>query len=243
MENSTMSIRPAIVIAAYNRPHSLSRLLSMVLTAEYPDAGGVSLVISIDGGGADEVIRIANEFEWLFGDKEVIAHSKNLGLREHILCCGDLSQKYGAIIMLEDDIVVSPAFYQYASELGGFYYDDAQVAQVSLYAYEYGELSLERFHPLNIGYDVFFMQWASSWGQLWTDRQWHAFREWYVGHSGDLVKKPKLPEYVRGWPASSWKNTILHICVILIDILSIRIAHMRRLMVILVKMLKPEHCQ
>ena len=48
-------MKPAIVIAAYNRPDSLKRLLSFIDAASfiYDD---IPLVISIDGGGDVKVV-------------------------------------------------------------------------------------------------------------------------------------------------------------------------------------------
>jgi glycosyltransferase involved in cell wall biosynthesis len=180
MEDSSSSIRPAIVIAAYDRPNSLSRLLSMILAADYSDEGDASLVISIDGGGDDEVVRIANEFEWPFGAKKIIEHSKNLGLREHILNCGDLTERYGAIIMLEDDLLISPSFYQFAvSGVNSTAFQNPDVVGLSLYNYRVNETSLVRFYPIEDGYDNYYLQVPSSWGQVWTANQWSRFREWY----------------------------------------------------------------
>ena len=203
---SMSEVAPVIVVAAYRRPESLMRLLRLLVAARYPSGGGVALVISIDGGGDGRVVEIANQFEWPHGEKRVIAHRNNMGLRNHIISCGDLSREYGSVIVLEDDLVVSPDFYIYAKSVGSYYSDDERVAQVSLYSYIVSELTLERFMPLYVGDDVYFMQWASSWGQLWTSSQWTLFMEWYVDNQqltdcGELV-----PQYVIDWPESSWKK-------------------------------------
>ncbi|MEJ7683902.1 MAG: hypothetical protein WKG06_39795 [Segetibacter sp.] len=110
-------MKPAIVIVTYNRPASLQRLLSFLSKAVF-DCSDVNLVISIDYHSSskhDEVVKIANDFDWKYGFKKIIEHKSNLGLRAHVLSCGDLSEEYDAVIVLEDDIVVSPFFYKYAS--------------------------------------------------------------------------------------------------------------------------------
>ena len=203
MKDSTLYIRPAIVIAAYNRPHSLSRLLSMVLAADYPDDTGVPLVISIDGGGSEEVVRVANEFKWPFGDKEVIVHSKNLGLRQHILSCGDLTEKYGAIIMLEDDLGVSKFFYQYTLQALDQFSSDDEIAGVSLYKHLINVNCGSSFEPMDNGLGYYYMQFPQSWGQAWTSRQWTGFRQWYEVET-NRSKPLDLPKYVDRWPESSW---------------------------------------
>ena len=90
-------IAPAIVVVAYNRPESLGRLLNSIAQAKYPADQQIPLVISIDGGGSNGVAvrKIAHEYDWLHGEKEIIDHQTNLGLIEHVFSCGDLSQRFG----------------------------------------------------------------------------------------------------------------------------------------------------
>ena len=54
------------------------------------------------------------------GIKKIIKHSKNLGLRAHVITCGDLVNIYDNIIVLEDDLFVSPYFYKYANDALNF---------------------------------------------------------------------------------------------------------------------------
>ncbi|MEM8858266.1 MAG: glycosyltransferase family 2 protein, partial [Chloroflexota bacterium] len=109
---------PAIVVIAYNRPEPLQRLLSSIQKARYPNGTQIPIVISIDGGGEHNaaVSEIAQTFRWAYGEKEIINHSSNLGLIEHVFACGDLSQKFGSIILLEDDLFVGRSFYFYAQQ-------------------------------------------------------------------------------------------------------------------------------
>ncbi|MEL6484270.1 MAG: hypothetical protein AAFP96_05420, partial [Bacteroidota bacterium] len=92
---------PAIVVVAFNRPKSLKRVLKSVQTAFYPSEIEIPLIISIDYSPTNkEVLEIAHDFTWKNGAKQVIQHRENLGLKEHILSCGDLSEKYGGVIVL-----------------------------------------------------------------------------------------------------------------------------------------------
>ncbi len=201
-----MNYSPAIVVVAFNRPKNLKKLLKYLEKASFKNEFEVSLVISIDYQDSDgnmQVRNIAEKFNWKYGKKRIIAHTKNLGLREHILKCGDLTQEYGAIILLEDDVLVAPSFYEYATRAANHYSGESTVAGISLYAYEYEELGLFRFYPKNLGSDTYFMQWAASWGQLWTDNQWNGFRDWYA-HKKD-IKKINIPDRVKNW-SKSWKK-------------------------------------
>ncbi|MBO7310305.1 MAG: hypothetical protein J6U86_02795, partial [Clostridia bacterium] len=62
-------MKPAIVAVGYNRPNDLKRLLSTIGSAEY-DSSDITLVISLDKAtNEDEVLAVANEFEWKYGEK------------------------------------------------------------------------------------------------------------------------------------------------------------------------------
>lgn len=196
---------PAIVISAFDRPRSLERLLGHLSKGIFssPD---IPLVISIDGGGDDEVLKLATEFEWSHGAKEVIHHSTNLGLKEHIISCGDLTSRFGQVIVLEDDLGISPFFYEFALKSIATYADSEEVAGISLYAYKVSENGFDDFLPIDDGKDVYLMQIASSWGQIWTESQWSGFRSW-MGSGGDMDKL--TPDYLDGWSDRSWKKLFI----------------------------------
>ena len=190
----------ALVIPCYNRTSTLGKLLKSLVMAQYPI--GVDLIFSIDYSGNDSVFQMANDFKWEFGEKKIIKHSENIGLRNNIISCGDLTDEYEAVIILEDDLLVSPFFMEYAYRAWQYYGEDKNIAGISLYSYRLSE-SLHEFNPISKGFDTFFMQWTSSWGQLWTNKQWKLFKEWYNLHE-DISHIP-VPEYVKGW-SHSWKK-------------------------------------
>lgn len=196
-----------IVVSAFNRANSLNRCLYSLSKAFYTDK--VNLIISIDRGSHNlNVLQLAKSFVWKYGPKKVIYRTRHLGLRKHILTCGDLTQKYGSIILIEDDIYVSPYFYDYATQAKEFYQNDHRIAGISLYSPRYNEIAKLPFEPLHSNYDVFFCQLPSSWGQLWTPNQWKMFRNWY-NVKNNLIIGPQntyIPAYVSRWPETSWKK-------------------------------------
>ena len=198
---------PTIVVVAFNRPKSLERILGAIARADYEGYRDIPLVISIDKSDCAEVSEIARNFAWRHGPKQVIEHEMHLGLRKHIISCGDLTERYGAVIVLEDDLFVSPAFYDYAVQAMQFYSDEEDVSGISLYSYDFNEYARMRFWPIDDGYDNYFIQSASSWGQLWTSRQWDGFKQWYTSNVRSSVSQDDpLPDRVIGWPESSWKK-------------------------------------
>lgn len=196
---------PAIVVVAFNRPVALGALLETLRAAAIPD--GVTLVISVEGGAPSSVIEMASTFDWPHGPKRVILQLRRLGLREHILRSGDLSEEYGAVIVLEDDLILSPHFYGYASQALSAFSATPVVGGVALYSYMLNEFSNLDFEPLNDGGDVYFLQIACSWGQAWTWEQWRLFRAWYeTAKDLPFDSGRPLPRQLMAWKPTSWKK-------------------------------------
>jgi GT2 family glycosyltransferase len=101
-------MKPVIIILAYNRPTSLRRLLGSIELAEYPD--GVKLIISLEGGVSNSVREIANNFVSKKIAVSVVQHPTRLGLRKHVIACGDMALEQGSVIILEDDLIVDKYF-------------------------------------------------------------------------------------------------------------------------------------
>lgn len=199
-------LQPAIVVAAFSRPRALQRLLDSLNAAEYP-AEGVHLVISIDGGGPSSVVEVARRFVFQHGPVQIVERSENLGLRKHILWCGDQSIDHEAVIVLEDDLVVDRYFYAFAAECLRAYATEEAVAGVALYSPRYNEFAALPFEPLFNGTSTYFSQVPCSSGQAWTKAQWSKFRAWYGDGSISLIERANsLPDVVRAWPETSWKK-------------------------------------
>ena len=193
----------AIVVVAYNRPRSLSRILNSLSAANYPDAE-IPLIISIDRGDNEEVLDIAKAYQWEYGEKTVLYQEENLGLRAHVLKCGNLTEQYENIIMLEDDLYVSPAFFLYSAEALAFTKDQKNIAGISLYKHMLNVNVREPFEPLQDGYDNWYMQMASSWGQAWTRKQWKDFYTWYEKNKDQPLEADTMPTFISSWPDRSW---------------------------------------
>lgn len=194
---------PAIIIIAYNRPKSLKRLLESLKIASYP-SNDIHLIISIDkADGNNEVINVANSFDWNFGTKKIISHEKNLGLKKHILQSMKLAFEYENIIMLEDDLLVSIDFYNYACQALIFSKDKTEIVGVSLYNHQLNVHTTENFSPIEDGYDNWYLQFASSWGQAWNSMNIKEFLQWY-DNNPTLKELPSIPLNVRSWSNKSW---------------------------------------
>ncbi len=198
INNESNKNRIAIVVVGYNRLKSISRLLLSISNAEYNEKD-IPLVISIDASGCQELYDYVNNFEWPHGHKYVNIQKERLGLKNHIFQCGDLTRFFKAIILLEDDLFVSPYFYDYVTKTVDKYGDDDRIAEISLYKNEGNGYTGLPFHPLPNGEDVFLMQDVSTWGECWTDRMWNQFKEWRDSHTEEDIQNVNMPQLIKTW--------------------------------------------
>ena len=201
----------AICIVGYNRILSIKRLFISLNNAVYESS--VPLIISIDKSDTDEVEKYATSLEWPHGPKRVITHVKNLGLRDHILQCGQLLKEFEALIVLEDDIEVSPSFFYYAKQCVEKYYNNLNIAGISLYNFSVNYHNNLPFIPIKTESDVYFMKCAQSWGQVWMRKQWSDFYNWYKENDKDFPVLPHLPNSICKWPKSSWLKYHTRYCI------------------------------
>lgn len=207
-----MDMEIAIVVVAYNRVGSMSRLLSSLEKASYPAGKNIPLIISVDKSNTDVVERYADDFQWQFGEKIVDKHDVNLGLRPHMLSLGKWFDKYDAIIVLEDDVVVSPCFFPYSMQTVKRYSDNDSIAGISLYSFKVNYQTGTPFEPLKNEHDVFFMNCAMSWGEVWMRNSWLKFYDWYLKNQ-DFKKSDHLPPAICAWNDKSWLKYHTKYCI------------------------------
>jgi hypothetical protein len=197
-------MKPTIIVIAHNRPHALYRLLDSLQKGEYPP--DVNLIISIDAGGENGrfVHQIAHTFNWRGGEKQVIQQERPLGLISHFFACGDMSQEVGPIILLEDDLVVSPMFYHFAMQSLPTYADDARIAGISLNTLWFNGITHHPFVPYLDEADVFFMQVAWYQGQVYTSEMWQRFMAWRETAAATIIPSDCLHELFTRFPKTDW---------------------------------------
>ena len=184
----------AIVVVGYNRLNSIKRLLQSLLDANYSHHD-IPLVISIDCSGDEELYNFVIDFRWPFGDKYVNIQKERLGLKNHIFQCGDLTKHFKAVVLLEDDLYVSPFFFEYVEKTVEVYGDNDAIAEISLYKNESNGYAYLPFINLQDGCDVFLMQDVSTWGQCWTEQMWKKFVSWNSNHSDDDIQNVDNPRH------------------------------------------------
>jgi len=197
----------AIVVPAFQRPASLKRLLHSLQVAAKSVKETPQLIISIDQGDGTKSLATrmcAEEFAWE-ANKRIIVRSSHFGLKSHILACGDLTDEVGTVVLLEEDVCVSPTLFDYIKSALRHYAGHPKIAGISLYSIIYNEFSSIPFTPIDDGFDTYFAQTGSSWGQIWTRSQWSDFRSWMS--TRNEIDQVAIPDEVVRWPASSsWKR-------------------------------------
>jgi len=197
--------KPAIVVVAYNRPNSLKRILQSISLANYNSQKDIPLIISIDKAtNEDEVVKVAKEFKWNFGKKEIRTFKERQGLRKHVIQCGDLSIKYGAAIILEDDLFVSPNYYNYIVNALDFYENSPKIVGYALYSHEWNGYSNKFFQPIADQFDTYLGQFSITWGQCWTKESWEKFKDWYAQKEDPIQDNLYIPQNINNWSKQSW---------------------------------------
>lgn len=193
----------AIVVVGYNRLREIKRLLGSLQDAIY-ETCDVPLVISIDSSGYTELYDYVRSFDWKHGNKYVNIQEERLGLKEHIFQCGDLTELFKGVIILEDDLFVSPYFYRYAQEALDYYKDDEQIAGISLYSPTTNALAQLPFLPMQDGNSVYAYQDVASWGELFNSKMWSCFRKWLKEWNQDFASVD-MPDVIKTW-TKAWSK-------------------------------------
>lgn len=203
----------AVVVIGYNRLHSLERLCESIKNANYL-GDQVDLIFSLDHAQDETVFQFADGFQWDYGNKKVVYHKEKLGLRKHVLSCGGFLEDYEAIAVFEDDLFAAPAFYSYMKQTVMFYQDCDDIAGISFYSFARNGWTGLGFQPVQTEYDVFFMQIAQSWGQIWMRKQWKEFYNWYLeNQNNNVFDKIDIPLPIKGYSEASWAKYHVAYCI------------------------------
>lgn len=190
----------AIVAVGYNRINSLSRLLDSLDNAEYP-SNDIPLVISLDYGGGDDIHEFVENFQWKHGKKICLYHKENLKLQKHIFSCISLSEYFKGVIILEDDLYVSPVFYFFAEQSLNYYGADECVSAISLYNATTNHFTKLPMYIMHGNSDVYAAQIVETWGECFNYRMWKKFYDWYIENPNIDWNAIDMHETI-----SSWKN-------------------------------------
>ncbi len=163
--------RPPVVLFAYRRHEQLAQTLRCLRE------GGIDLLYAFSDGAADEeatadVARVREQLRAIdWARVELVEQPANLGLSLSVRNGVDrVLDEHEATVVIEDDVCVSPEFYDYACRALAHYRDEPRVAGITGLRYPFGRHALEGYR-----YDVFHSPRFSSWAwATWGDR-WRSF--------------------------------------------------------------------
>ncbi len=168
MNNSELS---PITIFGYDRPNHLNNLLkSLTKNAESKNSIAYFYIDGLNEktnkSNYYKTIEIANK-NWGFGEKKIIVRNNNLGCRDNIISgITEILDKYKKIIVIEDDLIVSPYFLDYMNNCLNRYEKNKNVWHINGWS-----------HPKSIfpksGTAVSYIMSPWGWG-TWNDR-WKIF--------------------------------------------------------------------
>jgi hypothetical protein len=166
MEDFKIALAP-IVIFAYNRPKHLQQTVDALAKNEY--ASESDLIIYSDGY-KDEKTRegVEKTREYIqsitgFKSIQVVERGKNWGLANNIIDgVTTVVNKYGRIIVLEDDLLTSSYFLKYMNEGLQKYENNENIISIHGYVYPIKRILPENFllkHTDSLGWGT----WKESW--------------------------------------------------------------------------------
>ena len=179
-----MNISP-IIIFTYNR---IDHLDTLIRSLKKNNLFADSKVFVFSDGPKNEIdkkkienIRIFLKKNLPIHKSEIIERDVNLGLSRNVISgITDAFKTYDQLIILEDDLEVSPFFLNYMNDALNMYKSVDNVASISGYMYP--------IDPKKFSNDYFFLNLVESWGWGTWKRAWNIFE------NDSLQLKKKIDE-------------------------------------------------
>lgn len=159
-----------VLLFTYNRPRHTRQLVDSLRQNNLCSA--TPLFVYCDAPRAEkdkilveETLEVVRSIEG-FASVEIIKRTENYGLAKNIID-GVTTQinKYGRVIVLEDDLIVSPYFLQFMNDALELYKDEPGV----------GHINANNFIKKSSLPDTYYIKFTGSWGWATWDRAWRLF--------------------------------------------------------------------
>ncbi|GMU85178.1 MAG: hypothetical protein AMXMBFR48_04200 [Ignavibacteriales bacterium] len=163
-----MSYAP-IALFVYNRPKHTKNLIDSLLMNK--ESGESELIVFSDAPKHDKVAGVTEVRQYIntitgFKSVRIVERKANYGLAKSIIDgVSTLFEEHACLIVLEDDLVVSPHFLAYMNDGLNIYAEDSQVGSIHGYVYPVK-------HPLP---ETFFLRGGDCWGWATWKRAWSYF--------------------------------------------------------------------
>ena len=160
--------RAPVALFVYKRPVHTRHMIESLL--KNPESRESSIYVYCDGQVSDQdkgsVAATRDVVRELLPDAEIIERKHNLGLSRSIISgVTDLCNKYGKVIVIEDDLIMSPLALNYFNSALDYYEEYESVMHISGYMY-----------PVSSNLpSAFFYREATPWGWATWQRSWKYF--------------------------------------------------------------------
>lgn len=166
-----------IVFFAYNRPEHTRLVLESLRNNRLADES--KLFIYIDGakpGASEETLAAIAEVKKAVREKQwckevnIIEANENKGLLKSIANgVTKIVNEFGRVIVMEDDVLISPGFLSYMNDALDFYEDNSKVMHIA--AFRRPELD-----AVKVNESTYFFYHTSTWGWATWKRAWDHFK-------------------------------------------------------------------
>lgn len=196
-----------ICLFTYNRLHETMQTIE-ALQANYLAIDSDLIIFSDGGKNAEAQKKVDAVRQYLksikgFKSIEIIESKQNKGLANSVIeGVSTVLQKYGKIIVLEDDLITSPNFLSFMNDALNFYEEKQKIFSISGYSFDLSSLK-------SYTKDYYFGYRASSWGwATWLDR-WETI-DWGAKKYKKVLYNPyKHIKFMRGgsdMPLMLWRQ-------------------------------------
>ncbi|KHN01469.1 hypothetical protein glysoja_009675 [Glycine soja] len=153
---------------------------------------------------AHRILEFVDGFDWKFGDKVVHYRTGNVGLQAQWLEAWWPNSDHEFAFVVEDDLEVSPLYYEFVKALIMNFYYNASNYSPSIFGVS---LQRARFVPGKHGNKLqlddqtrlFLYQLVGTWGQILFPKPWKEFRLWY-----DENKAKGNKPFLEGMVTTGW---------------------------------------
>lgn len=166
-----------IILFVYNRPWHTEQTVEALKKNEL--ASESDLFIFSDGPKIenDENVRKVREYIKTvdgFKSVKIIEREKNLGLANSVIAgVTEIVNKFGKVIVLEDDLVTSKYFLKFMNEALEFFKDREDIFSISGYSYPPSIMKIPGFYKHDVYLSYRFGSWGwASWIDRWNKVDW-----------------------------------------------------------------------
>jgi len=167
-----MNLSP-ILLFVYNRPHHTKQTIEALQKNDL--AKESELFIYSDApkneSAKQDVEEVRSYIKSIDGFKDItiIEREKNFGLADSIIDgVTEIVNRYGKVIVLEDDLVTSPYFLRFMNEALEFYEYEEKVMHISGYVYPIDNSGLN---------NTYFIKPTTCWGWATWKSSWSCFKK------------------------------------------------------------------